>query len=244
MEPGAFETLTGVAVTAITADEMRAVDRVAVEDVGLELLQMMENAGRTLAARVLALDPASVLVVAGDGGNGGGGLVCARHLANHDVPVEVVLDREPDRLTGVTAHQRRILEAMAVPIARASDGIDDRDEPAVLVDALIGYGLGGNVREPAAGLIRAMNRATGTVVSLDVPSGVDASTGETLGLAVDPDRTITLALPKTGLLDRAEPLELADIAIPRAAYDRLDIPYRPPFGPAAWVELIPRGGDG
>jgi NAD(P)H-hydrate epimerase len=92
-----FETGDGDAVTAVTAEEMRAVDRVAVEEFGVDLLQMMENAGRTLALAARerrASEP--VAVVAGDGGNGGGGLACARHLANHSIPVAVALDREPD----------------------------------------------------------------------------------------------------------------------------------------------------
>lgn len=76
------------------------------------------------------------------------------------------------------------------------------------------------------------------VVSLDVPSGIDATTGETLGSAVDPDRTVTLALPKTGLTDRAEPPVIADISVPQTVYDRLDIDYRSPFGPNDRVELL------
>ncbi len=77
---------------------MRAVDRIAIEDVGVELLQMMENAGRTLAWHVRNIDVGPVLVVAGGGGNGGGGLACACHLVNRDQPVEVVIDREPEEL--------------------------------------------------------------------------------------------------------------------------------------------------
>jgi NAD(P)H-hydrate epimerase len=84
-----WETPTGVRVPGVTADEMRAVDRVAVDDVGLQLLQMMENAGRGLATVVRSRQPERVVVVAGNGGNGGGGLACARHLANRGVEVSV-----------------------------------------------------------------------------------------------------------------------------------------------------------
>ena len=108
-----FETADGRAVPAVTAATMREVDRVAVEEVGLPLLSMMENAGRALA-RVVRAERGGrrVVVLAGGGGNGGGGLACARHLANRDVPVEVVLDRDPAALAGATATQWRIVLAM------------------------------------------------------------------------------------------------------------------------------------
>lgn len=238
MATPSFHTSDGVRVPAVTADEMRAVDRIAVEDVGLELLQMMENAGRTLASHVFAVGSGPVLVVAGNGGNGGGGLACARHLANHDVNVSVVLDRDPTKLTDVTAHQYRILDEMGVSIGVGLDAPAVTGDIDVVVDALIGYGLRGDVREPATTLIELVNQHRAPTVSLDVPSGLDATTGETLGVAVEPERTVTLALPKTGLAERDETMFLADISVPRTVYERLDISYENPFGRNAWVELL------
>lgn len=232
-----FRTPGGRAVTAVTTAEMRAVDRVVVEEVGLELLQMMENAGRTLAHRVRdARGDGRVTVVAGNGGNGGGGMACARHLANHAVPVEVVLDRPPGELSGAAAHQHRILDAMDVPVATGADAIDG-SETAVAVDALVGYGITGALRPPADEYVRELNRAAGPIVSLDVPSGLDATTGEAHGVRVRPDRTVTLALPKTGLDAVESELVLADIGIPTTVYGRLDIAYESPFGERDWVEL-------
>src|SRR6056297_750352 len=112
MSQHSFRTSTGRSVTAVTAQEMRDVDRIAVEDVGLQLLQMMENAGRILAWHVRNARDGDVIVVAGNGGNGGGGLTCARHLANRKIPVQVVLDRPPAGLSGAVAHQCRILNEM------------------------------------------------------------------------------------------------------------------------------------
>jgi len=232
-----FRTPTGRPVTAVTAEEMRDVDRVAVEDVGLRLLQMMENAGRTLAWHVRDVRDGEVAVVAGDGGNGGGGLACARHLANRSVPVRVVLDRPSGELSGAAAHQCRILEEMGVAVAAGVESLPDADGRTTVVDALIGYGLDGHVRPPADGYIDRMNELAGPTVSLDVPSGVDATTGETLGTAVAPDRTVTLALPKTGLDAPPGALYLADIGIPRTVYERLDIEYGRPFGDDDWVRL-------
>jgi len=237
MEESAFETLDGVGVAAVTAEEMRAVDRVAVEDVGIELLQMMENAGRTLAAQATQIGDGPVLVAAGNGGNGGGGLACARHLANRGVAVDVVLDREPTALSGAAATQYGILDETGIPVAVGREGLPE-SAPSVVVDALIGYGLGGPVREPAASLIRELNRLGSSVLSLDVPSGVDATTGEAHGVAVEPDRVLTLALPKTGLVEREEPLVLADISVPATVYDRLDIAYEQPFGAGSWTQRL------
>jgi len=224
-------------VTAVTADEMRDVDRVAVEDVGLELLQMMENAGRHLAWHARDARDGDVVVVAGSGGNGGGGLACARHLANRDVPVRAVLDRPPGELRGAAAHQYRVLDEMGVPTAVGVESLADADRTTTVVDALVGYGLDGGLRPPADAYVERMDDLPGPTVSLDVPSGRDATTGEAPGAAVVPDRTVTLALPKTGLDAGTGRLYLADIGIPRTVYERLGIAYEPPFGDDDWVRL-------
>jgi len=237
MNEAAYQADTGVRVPAVSADEMADVDRIAVEEFGLELPQMMENAGRTLAQHVRRIDAGPVKVLAGNGGNGGGGLVCARHLANRGVDVEVVLDRAPGDLTGVTADQHRILREMGVSTRTGADALDESSGP--LVDALVGYGLDGELRGTARSLVEAANGASASVISLDVPSGIDATTGAVLGAAVDPDRTITLALPKTGLRDRSGPLFLADISIPVGAYRRLDVEYEAPFDRSYWTQLTP-----
>jgi len=237
MSQNSFRTSTGRSVTAVTAQEMRDVDRVAVEDVGLQLLQMMENAGRILAWHVCNARDGDVIVVAGSGGNGGGGLTCARHLANRDIPVQVVLDRPPAELSGAVAHQCRILNEMNVSVISGVESLADADGRATIVDALIGYGLSGDIRPPADEYIGRINDRSGPTVSLDVPSGIDATTGEALGEAVAPARTVTLALPKTGLDAPTGELYLADISIPRTVYDRIGIEYEPPFGDADWVRL-------
>lgn len=236
-----FQTSEGARVPAVTAEEMRAVDRVAVEEIDLRLLQMMENAGRALAWHVRDVADGPVIVVAGNGGNGGGGLVCARHLSNRGVPVAVVLDRPADDLSGAAAHQFGILSKMAIPHhVSAADALRER-EPSVIVDALVGYGLDGALRPPASTLVEAIGTASAdgtSVVSLDVPSGRNATTGAVSGPVVEPDRTVTLALPKTGLDDGVGTLFLADIGIPAVVYDRVGIDYESPFGDDDWVELV------
>lgn len=233
MEEGLFTTDRGIELTAVTAAEMRDVDRVAVEDVGLRLLSMMENAGRNLSTYLRREGAETGAVYAGNGGNGGGGLVTARHLANAETDVTVVLDRDPSDLDGAAAIQHGVVEAMDVTVTRDPGEVD---APDVAVDALVGYGLSGPLRGRAAELVHAVQSAP-SVVSLDVPSGLDATTGETSGPAVVPDAVVTLALPKTGLRAIDATVLLADIAIPAEVYRSLTIPYRRPFEDGYCVEL-------
>lgn len=250
MDDASFRTVDGPSLTAVTAAEMRDIDRVATEDVGVELLQMMENAGRNLAARVRSFTAeGSVLVLAGGGGNGGGGLACVRHLHNHGVAVSVVLDRPPSALDGAAAAQHAILDRAGVPVledAPAVTGAPDPsgapDSPVLLVDAIVGYGLEGEPRDSAADLIEYAIDANVPTLSLDVPSGRNATTGDEPGVAVTPEETLTLALPKTGLGGLSGRLTLGDIAIPSIVYESLSIPYEPPFGGTYCVEIEPTNG--
>lgn len=228
MDDQLFRTPGGTPVPAVSAEEMRSVDRVAVESFGIEVLQMMEHAGRALAETVRERADGPVTVLAGNGGNGGGGLCCARHLANRGAEVQVVLDRAPGDLSGPAAHHHATLDAMDCPVAVGPRTIDT----SVVVDALVGYGLSGPLSGTAGELATAATEASGAVVSLDVPSGLDATTGERPGAAVDPDAVLTLALPKTGLVAVDTELLLADIGLPAGVYEALDIPT---FGFEAYV---------
>jgi len=239
MNADAFHTTDGRAVPAVTAAEMREVDRVAVESFGIGVLQMMEHAGRALAGEVLdqlesvGADDGkpAVTVLAGSGGNGGGGLCCARHLANRGVPVAVVLDRAPAALTGPAAHHRETLEAMGVPIGVGPDQLST-GPGHVIVDAVVGYGLDGPLQGTAAELIEALDGAGGPTVSLDVPSGLDATTGDRPGVAVEPDAICTLALPKTGLEGVDARIVLTDIGLPAGVYEQAGVGPVAPFGQA------------
>ena len=141
------------------------------------------------------------------------------------IPDETVKEWQEivDLLTGV----------MDVPVAVAPDELSGGD---IVVDALVGYGLGGPLRGTAAELVEAIPDRR-TVVSLDVPTGRDATTGEEPGRAVDADCVVTLALPKTGLVGLDCSLVLADIAVPSVVYDRLDVPYGGAFDGEYLVEL-------
>ncbi|MDH3733960.1 MAG: NAD(P)H-hydrate epimerase [Gemmatimonadota bacterium] len=212
----------------VTTDEMREVDRVMVAEYRIELIQMMENAGYSLSAfireRFFAGDPRGrrVLAVCGTGSNGGGGLVCARRLHAWGTSVRVLTVHPPDRFMGVPEHQLDIVQRLPIPLTHAGQPtvLGDFD---LVVDAMIGYGLDGPPREDTSRLIGLANDLGPNVVSLDVPSGLDATTGETPGEAIRATATLTLALPKTGLaaagaLDYVGELWVADIGVPPELY--------------------------
>lgn len=209
----------------ITTDDMIEVDRIMIEDLHIELFQMMENAGRNLAQLALALwQPSSAVVYAGPGGNGGGGLVAARHLAVAGCEVEVVVVADPERFTPVPRHQLDIVERMGIPITDSP-----LPNPDCMLDAMLGYSLQGAPRERIAGAIGGLPNAP--VLALDVPTGVDSTTGDTPGAFVKADATLTLAMPKQGL--RKHPavgdLYLGNISVPTSVYDQIGHPSQPPF---------------
>jgi NAD(P)H-hydrate epimerase len=236
-----FRTEDGVSVPAVTAEEMREVDRIAVQEFGLGILQMMENAGRNLAENVLdMLNGAGgrVTILAGSGGNGGGGLCCARHLHNRDFKVWAVLDRQAETFTGAAGTQLQILQAAGVQPTNPSQVIEVVNRSQIVVDALIGYGLEDAPWGKTAELIDLCNQHAERVLSLDVPSGLNATTGEIPGTVVRPERTLTLALPKTGLHNVLGSLYLADIGIPPEVFHQLGLSFEPLFEESFWIRLV------
>lgn len=222
-----FEVFTGE-VPYITTDQMREVDRAMVEDFNIELVQMMENAGRNLAdlARRRFFDgkPQSkkVSVLAGIGGNGGGAMVCARWLHNRGAQVEVYLTKPEQDFTPVPAHQLDILRRMQVSVFQAN-ALEAVSSPDLIVDGVIGYGLQGNPRDAAADMILWAIDQGVPILALDAPSGVDTTSGVVFDPAIKATATMTLALPKEGL--RAPGVDvhvgelfLADIGVPPSLY--------------------------
>jgi NAD(P)H-hydrate epimerase len=219
---------------------MREVDRAMIEDVHVELAQMMENAGRNLADLAVArFGPSGVTVLAGPGGNGGGGLVAARHLANRGVEVAVALSHPVEEMTPVPAHQFDIVTRMGI---RAGE-----PEPATLIiDALIGYGLRGDPRGRSAELIEWANSQATPILAMDTPSGLDVTTGVPRAPCIRAAATMTLALPKLGLYQAAEVgrLFLADISVHPVVYERMGLPVGRLFRDGPLLEVGPSPGVG
>ena len=213
----------------VTGAQMRELDRAAMEDYGIPGLVLMENAGLAVVrvVRQILGDLAGrrVAVFAGKGNNGGDGLVVARHLFNAGAEVKVLLLARPEEITGDAAVNLSIWQKMGQPVYPVVSGEDLNAVrlflvgTACVVDAIFGTGFKGAAREPAAGVIEAINASGKPVVAVDIPSGLEADTGQVHGPCVRAANTVTFALPKLGLVQ--EPgrshvgeLHVADISIP------------------------------
>jgi NAD(P)H-hydrate epimerase len=206
----------------VTREEMREIDRLAVERHGIPVETLMENAGRAVADVVCErISPACpVVVLCGKGNNGGDGFVAARLLADRGFEVDVLAtEREYDPETATGRNRERAL---------AHEGIEfvgrlKKRPMAAVVDALFGTGLSREVTGRERDLIREVNALDPRwfpVVSVDIPSGLDANTGRPLGIAVKAAATVTMGLPKTGFRapsarEHLGELVVADIGFPK-----------------------------
>lgn len=242
--PGGFAQRRLSEVPSVTALQMREIQRVAQEDFGVDILQIVENAGRaaaSLAAEMLGGRGRGqrIVILAGGGNKGASGLCMARHLVNRGFVVDPVLAEVEGEMTYVARRQIQILRAAGI--------VDkDNEEPSeflveeqlanadLAVDALIGYGLEGPPSGMAAAVTDLALQSKRPILSLDVPTGVNATTGIAAGLAIKAVTTLMIDLPKRGLLEpHAKPytgeLFLADLGIPKAVHERLGIRHHALF---------------
>jgi NAD(P)H-hydrate epimerase len=226
----------------ISVASMREVDRIMIEELGISLRHMMENAGSRLVSLIHHLQGGDlrglrIAVLAGSGGNGGGGMVAARHLAVAGASVAVALASRRERLAAVTAEQSAMLERMGIPITECREPAGEFD---LIVDALLGCGQSGSPRGSVETLIRWS--AGRRVVSLDVPSGLELSSGRCLEPCVRAEATLTLALPKEGLRPHiggaAGELYLADVSVPPLVHERIGLPKAPLFTSGALLRVL------
>jgi hydroxyethylthiazole kinase-like uncharacterized protein yjeF len=193
----------------LTCQQIRELDRLAIEQIGIPGLVLMENAGRNAAAFIYGTlpDPArsAVLILCGAGNNGGDGFVIARHLHNAGVPVAVVLSAPSERIRGDAETNLRILERMGLRLVRAfepeglSQARADAEQADLIVDALLGTGSKGAPRGVGAELIQIANAAArARRVAIDIPSGLDADTGEVHEPCFRAYATVTMVAAKVG----------------------------------------------
>ena len=202
----------------ITSDRMAAVDENAAA-LGVPRKQLMESSGNAVAREVRdAGDPGDeVVVVAGRGNNGGDAFVAARFLDAFDVTT-LLLGRADNIGTDIARENWEALDRAEADAREVRDSTGfDLSEADVVVDAMLGTGVTGALREPMATAARSINDSDATVVAVDVPSGVDADTGETDGVAVEADRVVTFHDRKPGLDGIEAEVTVADIGIPEAA---------------------------
>jgi NAD(P)H-hydrate epimerase len=190
----------------LSRDEVRSIDLRAAEEYGMPTLILMENAGHG-AADIIARDlgqGARVVIACGPGNNGGDGGVAARHLDLRGLAVRVVWFAAREKIAGDAAVQHRILAASEIAQEEWPGPVDpDRlaalfAEADTIVDGLLGTGLTRPVEGPLREVIEAMNRSGKPIVALDLPSGLDADSGEPQGVGVRADQTITFVAPKLG----------------------------------------------
>jgi len=237
-----FITKDGLIVPAVTKEQMIEVDRIAIEETGPNLFQMMENAGRNLALNVIDLIKEKslgkkILIFAGIGGNGGGGICAARHLLNHGYEPIVILSNE-EKIQEGPSYQLEIFRkagGQINPIEKVNDV-----NPDIIVDAIIGYSLSSAPQGIVLEMIKFINKNNIPTISLDIPTGVLATSGENPGEFVKTDKTMTLALPKTGLSpEKCGEIILADIGIPATVFEKAGVNYSSPFSSTFYVNIEP-----
>lgn len=219
-------------IKTVTREEMRELDRRAIEDYGIPGIILMENAGRGVAIEVLKMlkrpQESKVAILCGKGNNGGDGFVVGRHLYNNGVTVDVYLTTKISNVLsdGDAATNLKILLNMKLNIKEictvdeVAQVLPQLSKYSVIVDALFGTGLTGAVREPIKSMIEGVNKLNIPVVAVDIPSGLDCNTGEILGTAIKATKTVTLCCPKVGFFKNEGPscvgeLVTVDISMPR-----------------------------
>lgn len=218
----------------VNAQEMRNIDRTAINDYGIPGIVLMENAGLAVVKAIREIlgeiGGKAVTIFAGKGNNGGDGLVVARHLHNSGAEVKVLLLADPGEITGDAAINLNIWTKMGqkiYPVFRSDDFNVVRlflVKTDLIVDAIYGTGFKGSVREPVGRILEAINASRKPVVAVDIPSGLEADTGKVNGPCVRATTTVTFALPKLGLFFEhgtgyVGELIVADISIPPVLYE-------------------------
>jgi NAD(P)H-hydrate epimerase len=220
---------------AVTREQVRQLDEAAIRDYGVSGLILMENAGHRCALAAAEMlggaEGRRAAILCGSGNNGGDGLVIARHLVNWGGEVTVLLMADADRVlqrNNETSVNLTIVRNMGVPLEEASTpeqfamAFARCQHADLLVDAMLGTGLSGGVREPFLSAIRTVNAAGVPVLAVDVPSGLDCNTGRPLGEAVRARLTVTFVLNKVGFTQPGAEeftgrVRVAEISIPRPA---------------------------
>ena len=200
----------------MSRDEVRRVDAWAINEMGVPGVVLMENAGRECAEVVLERlgdgQGREVCIFCGTGNNGGDGYVIGRHLANDGVGVRFVVCGDAGKIKGDALVNFRVVEFMGLAIEyldlsggellrRVGDLVAGCD---MIVDAVFGTGLSGELREEYVGLISCINAQKKRIVAVDVPSGMDCDTGLPLPVCIEAEATVTFVAVKKGFVDCAE----------------------------------------
>ena len=225
----------GERVGVMTRDELREVDRRAIEEFGIPGLVLMENAGRNAAALLKSLGIRGLVAICcGKGNNAGDGFVVARHLENAGVDVRVLLAVPATAIRGDASVEFNVLRRAGTPVLDAPLEIatawpDELARADWIIDALLGTGFQGTVREPFLSAIATINAAHRKVLAIDLPSGLDCDTGAGLRDCIRATHTATFVARKPcfdvrGASDITGPVHVLDIGVPRALLLELTTP--------------------
>jgi len=211
----------------LTVEEMRKVDRAAEEVYGISNLILMENAGRGVAeeARKMLGKSKKCCVFCGKGNNGGDGFVSARHLLNYGIETKVFLMGRKEEVRGIAGTNLDILLKLGIPIKEIKETKDldlvksEVNSVELIIDALLGTGVKGEVRGLVKEVIEFLNQTGKPILSIDIPSGLNADTGNPCGLVIKATTTVTCFLPKKGFSSPAAAqyigeLQIADLGVP------------------------------
>jgi hydroxyethylthiazole kinase-like uncharacterized protein yjeF len=239
----------------VTSEEMRAMDRMAIDRAGIPGLILMENAGISVAKAAEAMlcetGGRRVLVCCGKGNNGGDGMVAARHLVRKGIDVRMTVFADRDDVKGDALSQLYILEGLGLPVQFIPNrkGLKKLDPGDLIIDGLLGTGISGEITGFYADIIGVINLTGVPVLAIDLPSGLNSDTGLFSGACVQADRTVTFAELKPGLAfypgkTLAGNVTVADIGIPESIVESVGVstflleasdiqsrlPTRPPEG--------------
>lgn len=233
--------------------EMQLLDRYTIENIGLPGVVLMENAGTSVVNEVMESYPnkdVTIFVVAGSGNNGGDGFVIARRLIDFGYEVNLCLAVDESKLKGDAKTHFQVYKNRHLPYFEFSEkGIDyfisTLKNCDVVIDALLGTGVNGEVRSPFVQIIEQINNSQKEIISVDIPSGVNANSGEVLNVAVKATKTITFAMPKIGFFIGQGPQyvgewKVKDISVPKWAVEHLQLKLPKLIDSEAAIKCLPK----
>lgn len=222
-----------------SVEEMRSLDKRAIEEFGIQGIILMENAGGAVTNAIMKemdVTGKQFLIFCGSGNNGGDGLVIARKLLSNGGEPHVILMSDPEKFEGIASTNFKMVESLPLEATPFEDDkwlLECVNECDVIVDALLGTGITGEVRGPYKKAIELISQSGKPVFSVDIPSGINGNNGQVMGTAVDADCTVTFGLPKLGNIlypgfARGGKLYVTHISFPPSIYDHLTVEISQP----------------
>ncbi|RST73054.1 NAD(P)H-hydrate epimerase [Siminovitchia acidinfaciens] len=217
--------------------EMQLMDQYTMDVIGLPGVVLMENAGTKIAEEVIASSPCEnprIIVLAGAGNNGGDGFVIARKLYDSGYDCVVCFIADPNKMKGDAKVHFDVYNKRGLPIWYFHNNSSRKlhnllSEADIIVDAMLGTGVNGPLREPVSEIISFVNRLKSKIImSVDIPSGLNSDTGKAVGMAVKASKTVSFVYPKKGffLLDGPKYIgewKAVDISVPTSIVENLDL---------------------